>query len=492
MSEHSDAERHPNDVDLTETHVVTVFLRNRSDVLLLKRSDAVGSYSGRWGAVAGHAEGETRPGRAPRKRERGVCAAKRTLSDGDPDDAALEEIREETGLDAAADTTLVRRGDSFEVTDADLGKRWLVHPYLFDCDSRHIEPNEETADFEWAPPTAILRRETVPDLWTSYDRVRPTAETVAADRDHGSASLSVRALEVLRDEAALAVEGVDGEGAAEETATGDGTTERSWADLTAVARTLLEARPSMAVVTNRVNRAVHAAGESVTAAALETAANEGIDRALDADDTAAATAAGRLPDRVATLSRSGTVADAVERAAPTAVLVAESRPGREAVGTAERVAERTNANVTLTTDAALAEQLVTFDVAALVVGADTVLPDGSVLNKVGTRAAATAAASEGIDRLVVAASDKIAPADGDRGDAAADRSVGPEDRSVDREQRDPAELYDGDADLHVANPTFDVTPADRVDALVTERGVLDADEVRTVAAEHRTLSEWDE
>ncbi|PSQ24065.1 initiation factor 2B [Halobacteriales archaeon QS_9_67_15] len=491
MSERSDAERHPNNVDLTETHVVTVFLRDRSDVLLLQRSDAVGSYSGRWGAVAGHAEGETRPEGASRKRERGARGAKRTVSDGDPDDAALEEIREETGLDAAADTTLVRRGDSFEVTDADLGKRWLVHPYLFDCDSRHIEPNEETADFEWASPTAILRRETVPDLWTSYDRVRPTAETVAADRDHGSASLSVRALEVLRDEAALAVERT-GEGAAEETATGDGTTERSWADLTAVARTLLEARPSMAVVTNRVNRAVHAAGESATAAALETAAREGIDRALDADDTAAATAADRLPDRVATLSRSGTVADAVERADPAAVLVAESRPGREAVGTAERVAERTDAAVTLTTDAALAEQLATFDVAALVVGADTVLPDGSVLNKVGTRAAATAAASEGIDCLVVTASDKIAPADGDRGDAAADRSVGPEDRSVDREERDPAELYDGDADLHVANPTFDVTPADRVDALVTERGVLDADEVRAVAAEHRTLSEWDE
>ena len=484
MSDHGDTDGGPDASALTETHVVTVFLRNRSDVLLLKRSDAVGSYSGRWGAVAGHAEGETRPEGASRKRERRARGAKRTVSDGDPDRAATREIREETGLDPEADTTLVRRGDPFEVTDTELGNRWVVHPSLFDCDSRAVEPDEETADFEWVPPTEILRRETVPGLWTSYDRVRPTPETVASDRDHGSAYISVRALEALCDEAALAVER-GGERAADETATGDEATERSWAALTDVARTLIDARPSMTVVTNRVNRVVNSASESATPAALEAAAEKGTDRATGADDAAAEVAADRLPDRVATLSRSGTVADAVERADPVAVLVAESRPGREGVGTAERAAERTNANVTLTTDAALAEQLARVDVGALVVGADTVSPDGSVLNKAGTRAAAAAAGSEGIDCLVVAASDKIAPADGKPGDARADRSL-------DREERDPAELYDGDADLHVANPTFDVTPADRIDALVTERGVLDADEVRAVAAEHRALSEWDE
>lgn len=61
---------------MNETHVVTCFLRYRGEVLLLHRSDAVGSYAGQWGAVAGHAE-------------------------GDPDGAAREEIAEETGLDDA-------------------------------------------------------------------------------------------------------------------------------------------------------------------------------------------------------------------------------------------------------------------------------------------------------------------------------------------------------------------------------------------------------
>ncbi|QLH80403.1 NUDIX domain-containing protein [Halosimplex pelagicum] len=428
---------------LAETRVVTVFLRDDGDVLLLRRSDAVGSYSGRWGAVAGHAE-------------------------GDPDAAAREEIREETGIDPDAETTLVRRGDPFEVVDGDLETRWVVHPYLFDCDTRAVEPNEETSGFEWVPPTAILRRETVPDLWRSYDRVRPTVGTVAADAEHGSAWISLRALEVLRDEAALAAERPD-----------DGD---QWSALATLARDLLDARPSMAVVANRVDRAMDAAAEAATPAVLEAAALEGIERATAADADAARVAADRLPDRIATLSRSGTVAAAVERADPDEVLVAESRPGREGVGTAERFAEATDAAVTLTTDAALADRLVATGVGAVVVGADTVLPDGRVLNKVGTRAAAAAAATEGIDCYVVAASDKIAAAAGD------DEAGAP---VVDREERDAREVYDGDAAVAVANPTFDVTPPDLIDAVVTERGALDPDGVRAVAEDHRALAEWD-
>ena len=457
-----------SDAELDETHVVTVFLRNEDDVLLLRRSDAVGSYSGRWGVVAGHAGREARG--ASRTRERAASGSERPANDGDPDAAARTEIREETGVDPETETAFVRRGDPFDVVDADLGRRWVVHPYLFDCATRAVDPNEETSEFEWAPPTAIRRRETVPDLWRSYDRVRPTVETVAGDTDHGSAWISLRALEVLRDEAALAADGADA---------GD-----PWPPLATLARDLLDARPTMAVVENRVNRAMDAAAETATPDALELSALEGIGRSTAADADAAAIAAERLPDRIATLSRSGTVAATVERAEPDSVLVAESRPGREGVGTAERVAGRTDAAVTLTTDAALADRLAATGVEAVVVGADTVLADGRVLNKVGTRAAAAAAAAEGVDCYVVAASDKIAAAGGEgEGDPGTD--------AVDREERDPGEVYDGDAPVAVANPTFDVTPSGLIDAVLTERGALDAEAVREVAAEHRALAAWD-
>ncbi|MFB6079005.1 MAG: NUDIX domain-containing protein, partial [Halarchaeum sp.] len=199
---------------MEETHVVTVFLRHGTDVLLFRRSDDVGSYTGRWGAVAGHAE-------------------------GDPDAQARTEIREETGLDPAA-VTRVRAGDPFPVEDADRGTRWIVHPYLFDCATRDVTPNYETTEYEWAPPTVLRERDTVPDLWTSYDRVRPSVASVRDDDAHGSAYISVRACEVLRDDAAS---GTDDDA------------------LRATARALLDARESMAAVRNRVNRVLHDAGD---------------------------------------------------------------------------------------------------------------------------------------------------------------------------------------------------------------------------------------
>ncbi|MFB6307980.1 MAG: NUDIX domain-containing protein [Haloarculaceae archaeon] len=424
---------------MDETAVVTCFLRNRGEVLLLRRSENVGSYAGQWGAVAGHAE-------------------------GDPDAAAREEIREETGLDDAV--RLVREGDPFPVVDGNLGRRWLVHPYLFDCDRRDAEYNDETATAEWVPPTAILDRETVPQLWNSYDRVRPRVETVESDREHGSAYISLRALEVLRDESALAAKGRHRDDERAERDSDD------WAALTALARDLLAARPSMAVVQNRLNRAVSGASADATPGALAQTSQEGIERAVAADEQAAAVAAERLPDRVATLSRSGTALAAIEGADPDSVLVAESRPGREGIEVAERLAA--SAAVTVTTDAAFAFELAERGVEALVVGADRVLPDGRVVNKVGTRAAALAAAHAGIDVYVVAASDKIAT-----------------DERIDPEPREDGDVYDGRASLSVANPTFDVTPAEAVDAVLTERGALDAAAVREISGEHRQLAAWD-
>lgn len=446
---------------MDEVDVVTCFLRNRGEVLLLRRSEDVGSYRGQWGAVAGHA-------------------------DGDPDAAAHEEIREETALLDAVE--LVRAGDPFPVEDPEMqrdnehtsrGTRWIVHPYLFDCDSRDVTTNYETTEYEWVSPTEILRRETVPDLWESYRRVRPTVETVREDRDHGSAYLSLRALEVLRDRAAEQSEVAENASGDDEAASradelsgarsADGE-DRDWSDLSALARALLAARPGMAVVRNRVNRAMTAAGDDRTPAAVERAAAAGIARAIDADDRAAREVADWLSGTVLTLSRSGTVRAALRTASLDAVLIAESRPGGEGVGVAETLADEVS--TTLVPDAGVAYALDARDVDAGVVGADTVLPDGRLVNKVGTRAAALAAAHEDVPVYAVTARDKVAT-----------------DAEVDLELLDRGAVYEGDADLDVLAPTFDVTPADLV-RVVTEDGVLPPDEVAAVADEHRDLAGW--
>jgi translation initiation factor 2B subunit (eIF-2B alpha/beta/delta family) len=409
-----------------ETHVVTCFLRNRGEVLLLQRSDEVGSYAGQWGAVAGHAE-------------------------GDPDGAAREEIREESGLEDA--TSFVRAGDPFAVEDGDT--HWVVHPYLFDCDSREVETNYETTKFEWVSPTKIRRRETVPDLWRSYERVAPMVEVVKRDTEHGSAWLSVRTLEVLRDRAGvLATTDAD-----------DG-----WDDLAALAEDLRTARPSMTVIENRINRAMAEASDDRTPEAVESAVREGIERAFDADDAAAREAADLLDETVLTLSRSGTVLEALRQADIKAVIVAESRPAREGVGVAEELAAQHD--VTLAVDAAVSHLLATHPVDSVLVGADTILPNGSSLNKVGTRGLAIAAAHEDIPVYVVAASDKIST------DAEAEFDDG------NRE-----EVYDGESDIAVMNPTFDCTPAKFV-TVVTENGTLDSETIADRVDDLRAFASW--
>jgi translation initiation factor 2B subunit (eIF-2B alpha/beta/delta family) len=403
-------------------HVVTCFLRHRTHVLLGRRSDAVGTYAGRWAGISGYVE-------------------------GDPADAeadARREIREEAGVESA---TLVRAGDPLDVRDGD--RTWTVHPFLFEVGSSDIDPNEEIGAHEWVSPPAIRDRETVPGLWDAYAAVAPTVETVAGDDTHGSAWISVRALEVLRDRAAVA-EAADA--------------------VVAVARELRDARPSMAAVANRVNRVLAEADR--TPAAIRERAETAAEAALDADDTAAARAAERCGDSVATLSRSGTVLAAL-RAAEPSVLIGESRPAREGVDVAAALADA-GLDVTLTTDAALSSELADRDPDTVLVGADAVLADGSVVNKVGTRGLAIAAAREDVPVYAVAAADKVRP-----------------DERFHGETGDDADLYDGPAPVTVANPTFDRTPADLVTGVITERGGLDAAGVGDVAAEHEKHARWD-
>jgi translation initiation factor 2B subunit (eIF-2B alpha/beta/delta family) len=426
-----------------ETGVVTVFLRNNSDVLLFRRSEAVGSYSGQWGAVAGHAE-------------------------GDPEALAREELREETGLDPD-DCAFVRRGPSFPVEDPDHGT-WRVNPFLFDCPTREVTTNRETTEHAWVQPPAILDRETVPRLWESYRRVAPTVATVREDHEHGSEYVSRRAVEVLRDAAAALDAGVDAP--VDLPDAGD-----DWARLAAVAATLLAARQSMAVVANRVNRAMFEARDARSAAAVRRAAEE----VLAPLDAAVVDPVDALRGAtVATCSRSGTVRRLLADCGPAGVVVAESRPGGEGRAVARDFAGTLDAPVTLCADAGVAHALDTRHVDAVLVGADTVLPDGSVVNKVGTRTLASVAAMQDVPVHVVTHTDKVAPPG----------------HEADLEPRDPAELLAGDdapsapGALDVEHPTFDVTPPTLVDGYLTEEGVLDAAAVRRVAERTAERAGW--
>ncbi|RDI72155.1 NUDIX domain-containing protein [Halopelagius longus] len=415
------------------THVVTCFVRNRGRVLLVRRSDSVGTFPGRWAGVSGYVEGDP-------------AAA---------EDDARRELREEVRL-GDGDVELVRVGAPLDVTGAD--GEFTVHPFLFEAETRETVTNEEISEAEWTDPTAIFERETVPELWETWRRVAPSLPTVREDRTHGSAWIAARALETLRDDAAESDD---------------------WESVARTARKLRDARPNMAAVSNRVNRAMATADRTPDSVRERCIAL--LRESLDATDAAAETAAERLAAReattLATLSRSGTVRATVVESDPEAVVVAESRPDCEGVGVAEWVAAETDADAALTTEAAIPAALSEFDADAAVVGADAVLSDGRVVNKTGTTALALAAREADIPIYAVAARDKVRPA-GDSWEA--------------EETTRTDAVYDGEEAVSVFAPTFEATPAGLVDAVVTEAGLEDAEDVRRIAEEHAENAAWDE
>ncbi len=384
------------------TDVVTCFLRDprRGEVLLLRRSDETGSYAGRWAAVSGYVEEE------------------------DTDEDTDREIREETGIE---DTALVRRGEPFEVRDDEPDRVWRVHPYLYDTPTRTVTTNYETDAFDWCSPTEALRRDTVPRLWRSYAAVAPSVGTVADDDEHGSAYVAGRALEVLRDSAATG----------------------SLEEARETARELVEARPSMAVVGNRVARV--ADGE--TAEEVEENAHKAIAQGRRADEDAAENAAELLTDAecIVTVSRSGTVRETVERL-DVSVTVAESVPGGEGKGFAAELGGD------VVPDACIADAVRRSD--AVVMGTDTVLRDGAVVNKVGSLAAALAADRFDIPSVAVASADKVSPDD--------------------RFENEYVGFRGGEV------PVFERVPPDLFE-LVTENGVMSEERVRERASEHARL-----
>jgi len=119
-----------------EKHVVTSILRNRGKILLLKRSDKVGSYRGQWAGVSGYIE----PG------EEDEASAKR-------------ELEEEIGNGSLRPT---KRLEPQRFRDSDVV--WCVHPFLFDVPSRDVRIDWEHDSYEWVSPEDVGRYPTVPGL----------------------------------------------------------------------------------------------------------------------------------------------------------------------------------------------------------------------------------------------------------------------------------------------------------------------------------------
>jgi methylthioribose-1-phosphate isomerase len=152
------------------------------------------------------------------------------------------------------------------------------------------------------------------------------------------------------------------------------------------------------------------------------------------------------------------------------VVVPETRPLLQ--GSRLTAWELTQAGVdcTLIGDGMIASRLRLGDISCVIVGADRIAANGDVANKIGTYGLALAARAHGIPFYVAAPSSTLDPAtaDGSR---------------IPIEQRDASEVASwqgtrtAPAGVKVWNPAFDVTPAELITAIITDKGIFPPAEV---------------
>jgi methylthioribose-1-phosphate isomerase len=126
--------------------------------------------------------------------------------------------------------------------------------------------------------------------------------------------------------------------------------------------------------------------------------------------------------------------------------------------------------ITLNADGAAAAIMASGKVQWVIVGADRITANGDVANKIGTYSLAVLARFHDIRFMVVAPSSTVDMALAKGGDIPIEERPGSEVRSI----RGIALAPEG---VNVFNPVFDVTPANLIDAIVTEKGIVHTPDV---------------
>jgi methylthioribose-1-phosphate isomerase len=154
-----------------------------------------------------------------------------------------------------------------------------------------------------------------------------------------------------------------------------------------------------------------------------------------------------------------------EQGRPIHVLVDETRPFLQGARLTAWELQRAGVPLKLITDNMAGYFMRRGEVDCVIVGADRVVANGDIANKIGTYSVAVLAKAHGIPFYVAAPSSTVdfALSHGDL---------------IPIEQRDPAEVTslggqriapDG---IHAAHPAFDITPHELIAAIITERGVV--------------------
>jgi methylthioribose-1-phosphate isomerase len=162
-----------------------------------------------------------------------------------------------------------------------------------------------------------------------------------------------------------------------------------------------------------------------------------------------------------------------ERGIPLRVFADETRPLLQGARLTAWELQRRGIPVTLICDNMAAQVMREGKIQMVVVGADRIAANGDTANKIGTYGVALLAKAHGIPFYVAAPSSTF------------DLSI-TDGAAIPIEQRDPREVTHGfgrqtaPEGVDVYNPAFDVTPADLIAGIITEKGIIRPVEARTI------------
>ncbi|MGE5618862.1 MAG: translation initiation factor eIF-2B [Sphingomonadaceae bacterium] len=297
----------------------------------------------------------------------------------------------------------------------------------------------------------------------NVQEIASRVEAIREEEEMGATGLARRALELLG-----------------EMATDPALPNDSFADLFLdTARGLGIARPSVASLSNGVAAVLAAwleAGGAHNVGAARAAAADEARRWIARQDSSLSVIADHAAEVVTgiviTLGYSSTVLHALKecwaRGVISGVTVAESRPRCEGWKTAAALAAR-GIPTTLITDAEVG--IFAPEAGAALVGAGTIRPNGALVNGTGTLLLALAARRCRVPFYALAETHKIAPWE-ERG-----KRLPPEERDS------RAILPEPIPGVVARNVAFDVTPTRYLTGYITERGLLDRNDVVALSKE---------
>lgn len=246
-------------------------------------------------------------------------------------------------------------------------------------------------------------------------------------------------------------------------------------ELTEAAHYLLQTRPTAVSLPNGIRYVMHrvnvahnptATVESIRSVAIH-AADDFIENAKSAVQRIGEIGARRIKDGDVLLTHcnSSAAIEVMKRAWKDGrkfqVFVTETRPRFQGHITARELA-KVGIPVTVILDDAVRYFMQRID--KVLVGADAITANGALVNKIGTSMVALAAHEARVRVFVAAETYKFSP----------ETMIG---ELVTIEERDSAEVISPEdrrsvGPINVLNPSFDVTPPEFIDLIITERGII--------------------